>query len=197
MKLKLTALLLLATIFSFGQIVKNQEWEFTNTVTLGGNVVIPTGASNGDVLTSDGSGNATWQASGSGAVQSATVTLSSADILSLHTTPVTLVAAQGAGTVIVPIRITAYLDYNSVPYATDVLTRICIDPTGISAIYGTLTLTGNTDDVVQSITGATLSISGSISTLFNSPLVAFAPTSNPTAGNSSVKFNILYSVINL
>lgn len=197
MKIKLTGLFLLATILSFGQITKNQEWIFEKKVTFDDSVIIATGATNGYVLTSDTRGIATWQASGAGAVQSATVTLDSADIVSLHTTPIELVAAQGANTVIVPIRITAYVDFNSTPYATDVLTRVCIDPTGINVSFGTLTVIGSPSDIVQSIAGATLSTSGSISTLFDSPLVAFAPTSNPTAGNSSVKITVLYTVVNL
>ncbi len=178
-------------------IEQSQDYLHTGSVEFQSGVKITTGAFPNGVLTSDASGNASWQAIGGGAVQSATVTLSSAQILSLHTTPITLVAAQGAGTLIVPIRITAYVDFNSTPYATDVQTRICIDPNGIVASFGTLTVTGSSSDIVQSITGTTLSTSGSISTLFNSPLVAFAPSSNPTAGDSSVKINVLYSVINL
>lgn len=194
MKLKLLSVLLLASLFSFGQIVKNQEWEFTNTVTLGGDIVIPTGASNGDVLTSDGSGNATWQASGSGVMQSATVTLSSANILSLHTTPITIIPAQGAGTVIQLIAMTISMSYNSVPYATDVTLRLL---NGVSVVnQDGSCLSSASDYYANKSLQSNYSVAGS-NTFENVAVTMTTPTSNPTAGNSSVKITVLYSVVNL
>lgn len=54
---------------------------------------------------------------GSGAVTCATTEISSSQILNLSTTPITLVAAQGAGTVIAPVQLVLRLNYNSVNYA--------------------------------------------------------------------------------
>jgi hypothetical protein len=48
---------------------------------------------------------------------SATVTLSSADILDLHNTPITLVAAPGAGKVLVPHRVVSFMP-TCTPYAS-------------------------------------------------------------------------------
>ncbi len=49
-------------------------------------------------------------------LRKATVTLSSAQILALHTTPVTLVAAPGAGQYIIPHAIVVWVGYVTTPY---------------------------------------------------------------------------------
>jgi hypothetical protein len=175
------------------QIVKTQEWQFDNTVTLGGDVVIPTGATSGYVLTSDVSGNATWQVSGTGAVQIAEVTLSSAQILSLHTTPITLVAAQGANTVIAPIRYITYYDYNSISYTTETTLIVQLGGVTQTTFFSVLSLSsdalffGNPSNTSQQAPIPQI----------NGDLTITTPTSNPTAGNGTVKIRVLYSVINL
>lgn len=52
-------------------------------------------------------------------LRKATVTLSSADILDLHNTPVTLVAAPGAGKWLVVHRWGTFYKYGTAAYATD------------------------------------------------------------------------------
>ena len=51
-----------------------------------------------------------------GGIIPATVTLSSADILDLHNTPVTLVAAPGAGKFVVPHEVVAYYSFGTIAY---------------------------------------------------------------------------------
>jgi hypothetical protein len=66
------------------------------------------------VLTSNGAGAApTWQAGGGGGavLNKATGTLTNTQIKALSTTPVIIVAAQGAGTLIVPVSATLELIY--------------------------------------------------------------------------------------
>ena len=59
--------------------------------------------SNGQVLTTNGSGVLSFTTpSGGGGISTVSVTLTQSDMNNLHTTPITLLAAQGAGTVIVP-----------------------------------------------------------------------------------------------
>lgn len=192
LKLKSTALLLLVTILSFGQIVKNQEWEFTNTVTLSGDVVIPSGASNGDVLTSDGSGNATWQASGSGVVRSETVTISSAQILAWHTTPITIVAAQGANTTIVPIHATITYTYGTSSYLGD--TGIEFYLGGSWSVYsGALSLPNSVVYYKSLLVNA--GVQGGSTT--NQPLLVTSQSSNPISGDGTLKITVLYYTVNL
>lgn len=63
------------------------------------------------VLTSNGAGTSpSWQAAGGGLL-TATVTLTSAEVKACLATPITLLAAQGAGTVIVPVSLTGQMNY--------------------------------------------------------------------------------------
>jgi hypothetical protein len=58
-----------------------------------------------------------WYADHDGGLQTASVTLSSADILALDSTPVTLVAAPGAGHWLVVHRVILAVDFATTPYA--------------------------------------------------------------------------------
>jgi hypothetical protein len=175
-------------------IEQNQNYLHTGDIEFQGGVKITTGAVNGHVLTSDGTGNATWGASGSGVVQSATVTLSSADILSLHTTPIVLVAAQGAGTVIQLISATYSMTFNTTPYATDTTLRILNSGTVIQS-DGTALSTAS-DYYRNSSLLTNYSVAG-VNTYENGDVTVTTPSSNPTAGDSDVTITVLYSVINL
>lgn len=191
MKLKLTALLLLATLFSFGQIVKNQEWEFTNNVTIDGTLKLTDAPTNGYVLTTDGSGNASWQASGSGVVMSATVTLSSAEILALHTTPKTIIAAQGAGTIIQPLSY--FISSSSgTAYSTDVIASFILN----GSTWQNASVFGANSTVQARLSTSSISTSPS-STWSNGAFAVTTPTSNPTGGTMTVKITVLYTVITL
>lgn len=194
MKKHIFILLLFASLFSSAQIVKNQEWEFSKKVTFDDSVRITTGATNGYVLTSDTRGIATWQASGSGVVQSATVTLDSADIVSLHTTPITIIPAQGSGTVIQLIAMTISMDYNSIPYATDVTLRL-LNGVSVANQDGSC-LSSASDYYANKNLQSNYSVSGG-NTFENVAITMTTPTSNPTAGNSSLKITVLYTVITL
>jgi hypothetical protein len=118
------------------------------------------------------------------------VTVATGSILTANATPVTLVAAQGAGTVIDPISCYVWLDYNSVTYATNTdLTIVCNGyvlgtiPSFLASgsdQYGKVDLSANTN-INQSNQALTLSVS----------------VGNPTAGNSPVYVYLKYRVITL
>jgi len=72
-----------------------------------------TGVPAGDVLTADGAGDAAWAAP---SLRKATVTLSSAQILALDGTPVTIVPAPGSGKWLVPHRVALAVDFATTPY---------------------------------------------------------------------------------
>lgn len=179
-------------------ILKDQEYLFTQNVEFQGAIpiTIADNAGVGKVLTSDGSGNASWQASGSGVVLLATKTITSAQILNIHTSPVELIPAQGANTVIVPLEITLWIDYNTTAYATDVALRLYFD-NNVTAWLNLGAVLDKTSDYFQMRSiQSTASVTGA--NLYNNTNFAVSTAlSNPTAGDSDVKITVLYSVINL
>lgn len=175
------------------QIVKNQEWEFAKKVTFDDSVRITDGAGAGKILTSDARGIATWQTSSAGTILSASITLDSADLVSLHSVPDTIVAAQGANTVIMPIRFITYMDYTGDEYATEGTLIVQLGGVTQTTYSGIL---GLTSDVLLAGSPSNTSQQAPIPQI-NSALTVTTPTSNPTAGNSTVKITVLYSVITL
>lgn len=106
-------------------------------------------------------------------VQSVDVVLSSAQLLALHTTPITLVAAPGANKALVLDSAAFFLDYNSAAYddiaSGDDLNIRYTDGSG--AIAGTLETTGFLDLTADAYSLVQVP-SGSIILPANAPLVA-------------------------
>ena len=122
------------------------------------------------------------------------VVLSSANVLALNATPITLVAAQGAGTFIIVDSIAAFLDYGSVAYVSaNALEFRYTDGSGakvtedMSAAF--LTAAADTSREVKGIQ-TELTPAG------NAPVVVSVPTADPTTGDSPITFRVTYRVIN-
>lgn len=128
---------------------------------------------------------------GSG-VQSTSLTIASADVLQLNSTPLTIVAAQGAGTYIEPISAFVLVDFNSAPYATN---------TTIELIFS-----GASDDIMVSSISASLTkavaftkqgsgTAGNTQMIANTDLQVSVNSGNPTTGDSDIEVFVLYRVI--
>lgn len=121
---------------------------------------------------------------------SATVDISSAEILNAFTVPKILVAAPGANKVIVPISIITKFKYNSIAYATN---------TTIDYKVGSTT-TGTLLSTFLAATASTVALTNSFNnfvTAFNTDLVLAIRTGNPTAGNSTMRVFITYNIIDM
>lgn len=175
-------------------IQREQNYIFTGDLDLQGGLKLSSGTpGSGKVLTSDGSGNATWQSSSSGVILSASVTLTPSDILSIHATPITIVPAQGAGTFVSALNIFFWLDYNATAYATDTTLRLQYSD-GTTVVQNTGILAYTTDYFSRLYS---TSISTTNTSIINDGIQITTPSSNPTLGDSPVKITVLYSVITL
>ena len=145
-------------------------------------------------------GDGTFKAPAGGAVQSVTVSLSSAQLLALNTSPVTIVPAPGAGSYIL-VLVTSYeLIYGSSPYS------LAGDPPGL-AYGGNAIYPADQGWNVSSFTGSSSSVAfvagpGSIgfvptSNVSNQPVKLVADIGNPTSGNSTGKVTVLYATVTL
>lgn len=123
----------------------------------------------------------------------AKVSISSAEILALNTTPKTLIAAPGAGKVIKVLGVTLALNFGTAAYATNTNLRLAVgtwDPILTATSY-----LGATQDVLTSYPLPT--INSDPSTVVNTPLIAYAQTGNPTAGDGTVDVYINYVIITM
>lgn len=127
-------------------------------------------------------------------IQCASLLIPSADVLQLNTTPQTIVAAQGAGTVIEVVSAFANIDFNSVAYATNIdmqlITETAIDEQALAEINATVSQIGK-------FRLTHISAPSSTQLLDNQALTVTVLTGNPTAGDSDITVYVLYRVITL
>lgn len=127
-------------------------------------------------------------------LQYAQVTLSSAQILALNTTPISLVAAPGSGKVILPVSLYATLTYVSATYSANAA-GFTVRYTNASGASTAMTLT---QAFVQSSASAMFAIvagATAITPVANAAIVVYADTANPTTGDSAIKIQIYYRVV--
>lgn len=132
-----------------------------------------------------------------GDIYEAELSIATAAVLTLNATPLTIVAAPGAGYAIELIRGSYKLTYNSIAYATN--TTLQLISAGASVPQGSsvstalaATVTQMSDiNTINSPTGSQTKI------LENVALQVKVSTGDPTAGNSAIKVYILYRIITL
>lgn len=137
----------------------------------------------GDYLAINGMGALAWA---SPTVQTVQVSLTPAQLLALNSNPITLVPAQGPGTLIVPIAATANYTFGTTPYSTATLiigagsfNKLFTDSTSLAD-------TQNSIRVFQPFTG----LSAGTASL-NSPLVL---NGAPSGGDGSLVVTVSYIV---
>lgn len=125
------------------------------------------------------------------------VAVSSSEILALNSSPKQLVSAPGEGKMITPITVTSFFTAGAITYAGGA-DEIAI--TWGSAVYGTgMTLRFDADeDEVRVISPWGGSGPVNSQTVFeNAGLYLWASASDPTLGNGTAFFDILYQVVDL
>lgn len=123
----------------------------------------------------------------------ATVTLSSAQIKALNTTPVTIVPSMGVRTVVIVEGIDAYLGYNGTAYTgTNALEFRYTDASGakVTADIST-TLLNSTAIAYSHVAGVTTELVP----VANKPIVVRIPIANPAAGTSPITFQVTYRTV--
>mgnify|MGYP000977334275 CR=1 FL=1 len=121
------------------------------------------------------------------------ISLTSAEILALNTTPKVLVVAQGAGYVIQPIAVQMFLDYGTTTYATNTTARVKYS--GISGNFATNSVLSSVSD--QTASQSCLSSLQFSSAIDNVALVLDVQTGDPTTGDGTLNVYITYCVITL
>lgn len=132
---------------------------------------------------------------GNTSVLIARVTLTTTQVLDLFTTPMQLVAAPGVTSAVQVIKSSARINYNSIPYATNLVLGIG-SPT---ATVSQDTITGLLGASITKIqNGLAIGSSAAETQLIaNAAINVSALVGNPTAGNSSVDIYLTYRIIAL
>ena len=124
------------------------------------------------------------------AIKTATVSVSSAEILALNGTPKQLVAAPGAGKILVPIAVTYKFTYGSAAYTTNLNLRLRMGFT-LTQNAGILGLSGNAY-AMQPLAGGVVS-----SDVSNTAITLDVATGDPAAGNGTMIVYVSYVTITL
>jgi len=151
---------------------------------------------NGQALTNDGNGNLSWANPISSSFTEVKVTLSSSQIKNLYSSPVTLIAAPGTGKVIDVISIIGKYNFGTTAYSlssgeVDLYTApspnyflCCMDYYFLSASSTTAKFFSGSNDNRQPLDE-------------NYPLSISSTKANPTNGDGTLTFYIVYRIVTL
>jgi hypothetical protein len=121
------------------------------------------------------------------------VTLTSTQVLALHGTPVALVAAPGTGKYISISEVMGYVTFNANAYSgsNNVEFRYT-DGSGakVTGDAAAAWLNSGSSAAVKCIAAA-------VTPVANAAVVAVVPVANPTAGDSTVTFELKYRIVTL
>lgn len=123
----------------------------------------------------------------------ADTTVTTAQVLALNGTPITLVAAPGAGFVTLVKAVYASITYNSVAYACNAAGLPVRYTDGSGTITATLTqgFCQSSASALQYVPAATTALTP----VANAAIVLHAGSANPTTGNSAIKVRVFYTTV--
>jgi len=127
---------------------------------------------------------------GGGTIITRDTLISSADILSANSTPVTLVNAPGAGFMIVPVTCTLFYDYVTAAYATNTTFGLYLQNQLVSSTNNTL-ITSTSD---RWATLTPVAFENSVASVENKDLTFQVQTGNPTAGSGTLFVRVVYYI---
>jgi hypothetical protein len=126
----------------------------------------------------------------------AELSITSAQVLALNGTPLTIVAAPGSGKYIDVVSATSQMTYVSAAYATNTTLQLINDGATVAQAQDTAilisTVTKNTK--FQQVTAAT---AGQTQIIANTALQVKVGTGNPITGDSAIKVSVIYRIVTL
>lgn len=125
----------------------------------------------------------------------ATTNVTAAQMLDLFDTPVELVAAPGAGLVVVPLYITATSHFNTTPYSEGTFISCYLGEVDINfgQVIGGAVQQGTDRQVLQTW-GETFYPEASVQLIEDQPLLLKASGSNPVDGDGTLTVEIGYLI---
>ena len=130
-----------------------------------------------------------------GARYTATLDVSSAEILAMNTTPLELVAAPGSGKVIKIQSIVCNYTYVSATYATNVKLQVITD--GATIAQYEQGMLGATVSTIRQLSEVNSSSTTATQLLDNAAVNLRVETGDPTAGDGTLKIYATYDIVTL
>lgn len=131
---------------------------------------------------------------GSSTTLTSQTSLSSAQILAIYTTPIQLIAAPGAGKIIVPWTIIVDYTFGTSPYSGGLY---MYETTGSQMITSSNTINGSVNIIRIFMLYNGQATNNNVSVVDNAPLmVAGSGGGNPTGGDGTAKITVIYQIIN-
>ena len=205
-----TILLTIVSTIAFAQDGHITYTDQSNSKNFGRDVLVRSDAANLDTLTSVYAGSiaydttqksikvhdgAQWQSLSFGLTKDTSITIASAAVLTLNSSPVTIVPAQGVGTAIEVISASAKMVYNSVAYATN--TTIQVESNGATTPQFRLLNGINQTISSHRSLGRYVSANTETQIIENADLMVTVASGDPTAGDSDITVTVLYRIISV
>lgn len=134
-------------------------------------------------------------------IEQVSVNLTNAQLTHLHSAPVTLVPAPGAGKVIIPMLVTGNLIYGGAAFAAAVPDLFYGTTAGVSASSAQATvqawLRAAANEVYLDNSLASGAKQGAIATLANLPIIFGDNAADDASGSSTATMTVTYAVITL
>lgn len=129
-------------------------------------------------------------------IHCASLTITSAEMLALFTTPKAFGLTVPSGYYVDPISVQVGINYGSAAYATN--TTIAIRTSGATAVHGTANILGATLSRIAALpVGSTAATAGQTMFLDGTDLEVYAVAGNPTAGDSDVTVYLTYRLVEI
>ncbi len=125
----------------------------------------------------------------------ATLTIPTADVLTLNATPIAIIANPGTGKYVEVIAATASTIFNSVAYDTNVVLQLINQGADEAQIENSLFLTTTVDKDGSKFDSIPSTAAGDTQILINTPLMVKVKTGDPLNGDSNITITVLYRVV--
>ena len=125
----------------------------------------------------------------------AKLTIASADVLTLNTTPIEIVAAPGAGYAIEVISASMKMVYNSATYATN--TSLELITAGATNSQASTVIKNSASTIRRFADATTLASATATQLVENAALNVTVASGDPTAGDSDITIYVTYRIITL
>ena len=126
---------------------------------------------------------------------SASLTIASADVLTLNTKPIEIIAAPGVGYAIEVISTSVYIDFNTTPYATNI--QLQVFNLGASKPLFAQNILDASVATRRFLTKQAATLATDTQILENASLQVSVKTGDPTAGDSDITIYVTYRIITL